>query len=108
MAEAGGWPQAGAVKYYQANSLEGLQNVLSTIGGLVLSCDMALGIVPEFPVWLWVFFDDIEVPRDPNHVNGWDYDSTNNMIHFYGSYCDQLRQGTVESVEIKAGCAPPD
>jgi hypothetical protein len=108
MAEAGGRPRPGAIKYYQANSLAELQLVLQDISGTIIGCSFVLDIVPEYPAWLWVYFDGVSVPRDPNHVSGWDYDSDKNHIDFYGPACDQLRSGSVGTVNIIMGCAPPD
>jgi hypothetical protein len=107
MAVAGGRPQDGSIKYYQANSLDQLQTVMSTIGGMVLGCSMSLDPVPEFPAYLWVFFDDETIPRDKDHVNGWDYDLGLNQITFYGPACDRLRSGQVEHLDVVMGCAPP-
>lgn len=108
MAVAGGRPRAGADKYYKANSLSELQTALQDIGGMVIGCNLSLGVVPEEPNFLWVYFDDVPVPRDRNHINGWDYDPDRNQVVFYGPACDQLRSGLVEKVDIKMGCAPPD
>jgi len=107
MAEAGGRPRAGAIKYYQANSLAELQLVLQDIGGMVIGCNLTLDVVPEYPAWLWVYFDGVDVPRDYNHVNGWDYDFDRNQINFYGPACDQLRGNMVGKVDILMGCEPP-
>lgn len=108
MAVAGGRPRAGADKYYKANSLDELQAALQDIGGMVIGCNLSLDHVPEDPNKLWVYFNDVPVPRDRNHINGWDYDPARNQINFYGPACDQLRSGQVGKVDIKMGCAPPD
>ena len=108
MALAGGRPRGGQTKYYQANSLAELEAILSAIGGMVIGCNIALDVVPEFPAWLWVYFDGQAVPKDESHTKGWDYDAQRNAIDFYGDYCDQLRNGEVEHLEVLMGCAPPD
>lgn len=107
MAVAGGRPRAGADKYYKANSLAELQTALQDIGGMVIGCNLALGVVPEEPNFLWVYFDGVLVPRDRNHINGWDYDPDRNQVNFYGPACDQLRSGQVNKVDIKMGCERP-
>jgi len=107
MAEAGGRPRAGQVKYYQANSLEDLREALQDIGGMVIGCNLGLTAVPEWPDYLWVFFDGDAIARDRDHVDGWDYDATRNQINFYGPSCDRLRSGQVNRVEVLMGCAPP-
>lgn len=104
MAEAGGWARAGDPKYYQANTLEGLKTILSDIGGMVVGCSQSLGTKPDFPAYLWVYFDGKVVPRD--RQNGWDYDAGRNQIDFFGSFCDQLRTGAVGKVDVEMGCGP--
>ncbi|NMB76919.1 MAG: VWA domain-containing protein [Myxococcales bacterium] len=106
MADAGGHPRVGATRYYPANSVQELQAIFETIGGMVMGCNLALSAVPEYPAYLWVYFDGTPVPR--NTQNGWEYDSVRNTINFYGSYCDMLRNGQVTKVDIKMGCRPPD
>ncbi len=108
MAVAGGRARAGADAYYKANSLSELEAALQDIGGMVIGCNLSLAVVPEEPNFLWVYFDGESVPRDRNHINGFDYDAARNQINFYGPACDQLRSGQVEKVDIKMGCAPPD
>lgn len=108
MAVAGGRARAGADKYYKANSLNELQTALQDIGGMVIGCNLSLSVIPEEPNFLWVYFDGVPVPRDRNHINGFDYDATRNQINFYGPACDQLRSGQVGKVDVKMGCAPPD
>jgi hypothetical protein len=108
MAVAGGRARAGADKYYKANSLNELQTALQDIGGMVIGCNLSLSVVPEEPNYLWVYFDGVPVPRDRNHINGFDYDEARNQVNFYGPACDQLRSGQVGEVDIKMGCAPPD
>ena len=46
------------------------------------------------------------VPRDPNHMNGWDYGPMNLSIIFYGSACSDLQTGIVQSVSAVYGCPP--
>jgi hypothetical protein len=104
MAVAGGWPQDGNVKYFQANSLAQLNAVLAQIGGQVIGCNLALNQVPEYPNYLFVFFDGVAVPRDGN----WTYNAGSNTIEFTGSFCDQLRDGSVGKVDVLMGCRPPD
>jgi hypothetical protein len=108
MAEAGGWPRDGSPKYFAANSLNDLNDILDAIGGMVIECNLVLDAVPEFPAYLWVYFDDQAVPRDETGTDGWQYDPDRNAIDFYGSYCEKLGNGQVSNVEIEMGCKPPD
>ena len=109
MAEAGGQPRDGTDKYYKANSLEELNQALEKIGGMVIDCSLTLVPPPEFPHYLWVYFDGVLVPKKTDqNPEGWEYDNENNQLVFSGSYCDQLRQGQVDDLEVKMGCKPPD
>jgi hypothetical protein len=108
MADAGGHPRAGADKYYPANSQVDLEAAFADIAKVVMSCHLDLYAWPDEPDWLWVYFDGVAIPRDRAHINGFDYDATNNRIDFYGEYCDKLKDGEVVTVEVKMGCAPPD
>jgi hypothetical protein len=109
MAVAGGRPRAGPdTYYYEANSVEELQEVLQSIGGTVIGCNLTLNPEPEYPEYLWVYVDGQEVPRDRSHQDGWDYDADRNQVVFYGPACEDLKDQDVSKVEIKMGCAPPD
>lgn len=107
LAQRGGRARSQAVKYYQANSVDELQLVLHDIQGAVLDCVLTLDSVPEYPAFLWMAFDNVLVDKDPDHVNGWDYDEGSNQIMIYGPACDQLRSGSVIKIDVKMGCSPP-
>jgi hypothetical protein len=107
LAEAGGYARPGVDKYYAANSLEELQQVLDSIGEMVMSCTLKMDYPPEISEWLWVYFDGEPVHRDRDHVDGWDYDPVTVTINFYGPTCDLLKSGAIEKVEVMVGCGPP-
>lgn len=107
MAVAGGQPRDDPVRYYPASSRDDLEAAFSEIGKAVFDCSLALTVFPEKPDWLWVYLDGQPIDRDPNHIDGFDYDAANNRIDFYGPTCDRLRNGEVGTVEVKMGCAPP-
>jgi Mg-chelatase subunit ChlD len=106
MAEAGGHPRPGAVKYHQANSLEELNAALDAVSMQTVACILALHQRPDIPDWLWVYFDDVALDKDPSHQDGWDYDLQLNQIEFYGPACDRLRSGQVTRVDVRMGCGP--
>jgi hypothetical protein len=56
---------------------------------------------------LYTFFDKKDVPRDPMHKAGWDYDAAKNQVTVYGAYCEQLKMGAVKVVDIVFGCDVP-
>lgn len=107
MADAGGRARPGGTRYYAANSLGELEQAFDQIGEVVIPCDLALGVEPEWPDYLWVYFDGLPLAKDPSHQDGWDYDANLNQIHFYGPACDALRAGLVGKVDVKMGCSPP-
>ena len=104
-AEAGGVPRAGDPVYYQADDEAALAVALEEIGRAVAGCVFELGEVPENDEALAVFFDDAErIPRDPEHVDGWDYDAETNTVTFHGAACDRIRDGEVVDVDIVFAC----
>ncbi|HLU65288.1 MAG TPA: vWA domain-containing protein [Kofleriaceae bacterium] len=105
MAEAGGTGD-----YFAANSPEELATALDAIAGEVglPSCSFRLDEVPPDPDSISAFQDSDQVPRDPSHQNGWDYDETNNTVTFYGPACDAIRGGEVALVSFDwGGCGGP-
>jgi len=95
-------------RYYQADDAMELEMALAAIADLVLGCEFVLVDPPADLQELYAFFDNVtSVPRDPTHMNGWDYDPATMTITFYGSYCDQLSAGQVTDVDIVYGCAGP-
>ena len=108
MAEAGGHARQDATKYFSANTLQELEAVFQSIGGMVMSCVISLNPPPENPALILVSLDGQAVARDPSHQNGFDYDRSNNQMQLYGAVCDKLRSGQVGKLEVKMGCAPPD
>ncbi|MBK6918190.1 MAG: VWA domain-containing protein [Deltaproteobacteria bacterium] len=104
MAQAGGTALPGDPKYYQADDANALEMAFADIAGSVLSCVFVLDEVPPDPEELYAFFDMMQVPRDPTHTNGWDYDPTTNTVTFYGAACDSIKNDAVETVNLVFGC----
>ncbi len=107
MAVAGGHPRTGNVKYHPAGSLDELTAAFDEIARTVFECSLELGVWPEQPDFIWVYFDGDPVPRDRGHQDGFDYDDGNNRIDFYGPSCDKLLDGQVGEVLVEMGCSPP-
>ena len=108
MATAGGTAKAQTPYYYQADDASSLDAAFASIAGSVLSCSYTLSDVPPDPNLLFIYIDGVQVPQDPNHADGWDYDPATNQITFYGSYCDTLQSGGAGSLIISYGCPPPE
>ena len=107
-ADAGGQlaPTAadGGFLFFNAQDQVSLQAALDVIGGRTLTCDYALTQIPPDPSKLFVFFDRVQVLKDPSHLNGWDYDSARNQVKFYGAACAKLKAGQVAKLDIVYGC----
>jgi len=107
-ADAGGQPNGnGAIRYYNAADQNSLDAALATIAGKALGCVYQLQMTPPDPTHIYVFFDKMDVPRDPLHMNGWDYDPVKNQVTFYGMACAELKAGMVKVLDIVFGCDVP-
>jgi hypothetical protein len=104
MAEAGGTALMGDPKYYQADDAQALVDAFSKIVGDVLSCTFVLDMVPPNHDELYVFINGESIPRDPVHVDGWDYNPKTNQISFFGPPCELLQSGQVMDLEFVFGC----
>ena len=108
MATAGGYPRAGAQKYYSVESAADFVSVLQTLVGVAATCTFT---VPEPPnndtdrAHIGVVVNGTEIKRDPNHANGWDYTSTGmTAVQIYGSACTGIMNGSVTDVKIVFKC----
>lgn len=109
-ADAGGVPNNDPMThYYKAEDQASLDAALAAIASQTLGCNFKLDQVPPDPTKLFVFFDNnpTAVPRDGNHVEGWDYDAGNNQVTFYGMACNNLKAGIIKDVDIVFGCGMP-
>ncbi len=107
-ADLGGAPLAGATHYYQADNAAELDAAMDTIAGIIVSCDFAVADAPNNLNDVYAFFDDQEeVPHDTSHTEGWDFDASTDTLTFYGSYCQRLKDRTVQDVDVVFGCPGP-
>jgi hypothetical protein len=106
MAQNGLEARPGTQKYYPVTSSADLVNTINTIAGQIISCSFALQMAPDHLDYVSVEVDGVDIPRDTNHQNGWDYGPNNLSIQFYGSYCTQLQTGGVMNVKAVFGCSP--
>jgi hypothetical protein len=107
MATAGQVPRAnGPPYYYPVGSQAELVQVINMITGAIASCTFPLTMRPPYPDQVTVTIDNMMVPRDPTHMNGWDFDSTFMTITFYGMWCQRLQTGGASSVHAIYGCPP--
>lgn len=109
LAMNGGMPNTapGAKPYYQVSSTSDLEMVLKNVAGQIVSCSYALQQVPTNPDLVTIQDNNgMTIPRDPTHMNGWDYGPGNMSINFYGAACDALQSGVTSSITAVYGCPP--
>jgi hypothetical protein len=110
-ADAGGVPNNDpadpTTHFYKANDATSLEAALNKISGSIVGCSYTLDSVPPDPNAIYVFFDNVKVPRDPSHQAGWDYDPATNQVTFYGADCDKLKANQVTDVDVVFGCDKP-
>jgi predicted small secreted protein len=107
-AQAGGEGRTSTTHYYDASDQATLTAAFTAIAKQTLGCLIKLDSKPPDASKLFVFFNKTTLAtRDPNHLDGWDYDDTNNQITFYGQVCSDLKDGTISTVDVVFGCARP-
>jgi hypothetical protein len=98
----------GTDHYYPALSPQDLNAALATIVGTVASCTFNLGKAPADPTNVAVQFNgdsSLRAPYDTTHTDGWDYTSSaDTTIQLYGSWCDNVTNGTYTQATILEGC----
>ena len=99
----GGTARTGTPAYFQANDEAKLFEAFDTIASSIVSCDYTLSSVPDDPNRLFVFLGQDQLTRDTTHQTGWDYNSTNQHLTFYGASCSQIRSGGQE-LSVEFGC----
>jgi hypothetical protein len=108
MATAGLEPNMtpGQKSYYSVSSTQDLVNVLTKIAGQLVSCSYQLQMPPSDPSLVTIDGNGNPIPKDPNHMNGWDFGPGNMSINFYGSACQQLQMGVITQIDAVYGCPP--
>ena len=98
----------GTNDYYPATSPDQLTAALTTVAAEVASCVFNLGKMPPDPNNVVVEFDgnsSLRAPRDTTLTNGWDYTSSaDTAIQFYGSWCNNVINGTFRAAMVLMGC----
>ena len=92
--------------YYPANNQADFVGALNAIAGQIGSCTFPLQMPPPDPDRVDVTANGMPVPRDPSHMNGWDFGANDMSITFYGDWCRQLQSGLISDVHVVFGCAP--
>jgi hypothetical protein len=106
LALAGGTaqPAGSGPRYYAASDTPTLESALAAIAGKVVdSCVVNLDapVLPEDRGITNVLLDGVPVAQDD--VNGWSW-TDDDHIELHGAACDQIKAGTVSSVQVAVGC----
>jgi hypothetical protein len=105
LAIAGKTAQAGPHQYYPVEGTKDLIDTLVSAGSRAISCDIKLTSTPPDTGLVNVYFDTTIVPFDAK--NGWQWvgvDGGENTVRVVGSWCDHLRGGDVDQVQVVSGC----
>jgi len=108
MAAAGKMPRANSdsKKFYLASNKDELVKALTLITGQVSSCTFELTSAPPDPDNVAVHVNGMLAPRDPSHLEGWDYTGADaREVLVYGSWCDQIKGAAAgNTVNFILGC----
>jgi hypothetical protein len=111
LAEQGGRPRAGDVRYYATDNQVELEAALAEIVGSQIDCTVALDPEPEHPQFVEIEIGGTTVPRigDCATEDGWVFtnpDGPYDSIELCGTACDLLAaEGTLEALYA---CPPPE
>ena len=101
LAQASGYARQGDIKFFTESTLPELF-VLTTSGA---SCTFPLPDPPPVPDKVGVTINGVSVPRDTQHVSGWDYASmTHTSFSLYGPWCDMLMESSSFEIRVTYGC----
>ncbi|MBI5545818.1 MAG: VWA domain-containing protein [Deltaproteobacteria bacterium] len=103
-AEAGGHPQSGEVRYYQADNVETLRDYLAKIVEGLDKCIFTLGEEPESPEFLQVELVDTKDPdgfRVLEQSQDWTLSGT--TLTLSTARCDQLKAAEKDRYELHIG-----
>ena len=95
MAVAGGRPRPTTPRHYNVQSSADLQSALTTISDSIAKCTYLTPSAPTDPNAISVEVNGKSIPRDPSHMNGWDWvDQAFGELAFFGPACAAASGGT--------------
>jgi hypothetical protein len=103
MAIAGGWPRPEGMgrRFYDAREPEDLATAFGDIAELISRCVLTARVPPPEGAIVDLQIDGRSVPRDPGHVNGWDWtDPERGVLALFGESCDALTAGSSVAANI--------
>lgn len=96
MAVAGGRPRASTPKYFPADTPGALNEAFTVIRDSVGKCSYITPSSPDDPNAVAVEVGGQPIPRDPAHVNGWDWiDQDFGHLQLFGPACDAATASNV-------------
>jgi hypothetical protein len=109
MATAGGLPRSGTPAYYPVSSSDDLAAAIRTLIGVAATCTFKVGPAPDDVSTdlskINVFGDGMEIPRDPNHKDGYDYtDASMQSIEVFGPRCQKIMSAEIKDVTVTFRC----
>jgi len=96
-AVAGGRPQAGAIRYYEAVDGPALDRSLRAILAAATDCVVTLDAAPARP-------SRVEVRQNGTLVPAAGYTLTGTRLEFHGAYCSSIRSGAVTTITVSDAC----
>ncbi len=97
MADAGGRPRSGTLRYYEAVDGPALTRSLRAILAAATDCAVNLSAAPSRPHRVEVRQNDVLVP-----TSGWTL--TGRRLEFTGAWCDAIRSGSVTRISARDTC----
>jgi hypothetical protein len=95
MADAGGRPRSGAIRYYEAVDGPSLTSALRAIVAAATDCRFTLPSTPP---------SGVEVRQDTTLVSPSGYSLVGTTLTFVGAYCDRIRAGLVTTISVTDTC----
>jgi hypothetical protein len=101
MAVAGGRPRPTTPRHYNVQSGAELQSALTSISDSIAKCTYLTPSAPTDPNAITVEINGKSIPRDPTHMNGWDWvDQAFGELAFFGPACAAASGGTTTTATI--------
>jgi hypothetical protein len=101
MAVAGGRPRPTTPRHYNVQSGAELQSALTSISDSIAKCTYLTPSAPTDPNAITVEINGKSIPRDPTHMNGWDWvDQAFGELAFFGPACAAASGGTTTTAAI--------
>jgi hypothetical protein len=95
---------SGTPSFYPVSSTQDLVDVLEKAALRITTCSYPLASLPPNPDAVTIESAVGIIPRDPTHMDGWDYGSDGKSVDFFGPACAQLQSGVVMSVQAIFAC----